>query len=130
MTAIPHLAEIDLLKARLDARRPLSSEQVRGLATILEAEETDYIHESNAIEGNTLTLAETEVVIRRGLTVHGKPLKDHLEARNHLIAFQFLRQLVAAQTALSEKTLLQLQDRKSTRLNSSHTDISRMPSSA
>ena len=68
----------------------------------------ELTYTSNAIEGNTLTLAETEVVIRRGLTVHGKPLKDHLEARNHLIAFQFLRQLVAAQTALSEKTLLQL----------------------
>jgi len=108
MTPTPHLAEIDALKACLDARRPLSREQVRGLATVFEAEETDYIHESNAIEGNTLTLAETEVVIRRGLTVHGKPLKDHLEAKNHLVAFQLLRRLVADQSAFSEKILLQL----------------------
>jgi Fic family protein len=108
MTSTPHLTEIDALKSRLDARRPLSPEQVRGLATVFEAEETDYIHESNAIEGNTLTLAETEVVIRRGLTVHGKPLKDHLEAKNHLSAFQLLRQLVADQTAFSENVLLQL----------------------
>jgi len=108
MMPTPHLAEIDALKIRLDARRPLSPEQVRGLATVFEAEETDYIHESNAIEGNTLTLAETEVVIRRGLTVHGKPLKDHLEAKNHLVAFQLLRRLVADQTAFSEKVLLQL----------------------
>ena len=61
MTATPHLAEIDALKAALDARRPLSPEQVRGQATVFEAEETEYIHESNAIEGNTLTLAETEI---------------------------------------------------------------------
>jgi Fic family protein len=108
MTTTPHLAEIDALKSRLDARRPLSPEQVRGLATVFEAEETDYIHESNAIEGNTLTLAETEVVIRRGLTVHGKPLKDHLEAKNHLSAFQLLRRLVTDQTALTENVLLQL----------------------
>lgn len=108
MIPTPHLAEIDALKARLDARRPLSPEQVRGLATVFEAEETDYIHESNAIEGNTLTLAETEVVIRRGLTVHGKPLKDHLEAKNHLSAFQLLRRLVADQTACTETMLLQL----------------------
>lgn len=108
MTPTPHLAEIDALKSSLDARRPLSSEQVRGLATVFEAEETDYIHESNAIEGNTLTLAETEVVIRRGLTVHGKPLKDHLEAKNHLTAFQLLRRLVADQTLFTESILLQL----------------------
>lgn len=108
MTATPHLSEIDSLKVRLDARRPLSPEQVRGLATVFEAEETDYIHESNAIEGNTLTLAETEIVIRRGLTVHGKSLKDHLEAKNHLSAFQRLRRFVADQTPFSEIILLQL----------------------
>ncbi|WP_404422803.1 Fic family protein [Nibricoccus sp. IMCC34717] len=108
MTHTPLLAEIDALKQRLDARRPLSREELRGLATVFEAEETDYIHESNAIEGNTLTLAETEVVLRRGLTVHGKPLKDHLEAKNHLAAFQQLRQLVSANTALTESSLLNL----------------------
>lgn len=108
MTATPHLSEIDALKATLDTRRPLSAEQIRGLATVFEAEETEYIHESNAIEGNTLTLAETEVVIRRGLTVAGKPLKDHLEAKNHLEAFHLLQKLVSEQTPLTESVLLQL----------------------
>jgi Fic family protein len=108
MSVTPHLAEIDALKAALDARRPLSPEQVRGLATVFEAEETEYIHESNAIEGNTLTLAETEVVIRRGLTVAGKPLKDHLEAKNHLEAFHLLQRLVSQQMPLDESVLLQL----------------------
>lgn len=104
----PHLAEIDGLKAQLDARRPLSPEQVRGLATVFEAEETEFIHESNAIEGNTLTLAETEVVIRKGITVAGKPLKDHLEAKNHLTAFHTLKRMIAAATPLSEASLLDL----------------------
>lgn len=108
MKPTPHLAEIDSLKARLDARRPLSPEAVRGLATVFEAEETDYIHESNAIEGNTLTLAETEIVIRRGLTVSGKPLNDHLEAKNHLVAFRLLQRLVAERTAFTESVLLEL----------------------
>lgn len=108
MSATPHLTEIDALKASLDALRPLSREQVHGLATVFEAEETEYIHESNAIEGNTLTLAETEVVIRRGLTVAGKPLKDHLEAKNHLDAFHLLQRLVSEQMLFDEAVLLQL----------------------
>ena len=90
---------------RLAALRPLSPESVASLAA---AWDVRMVYESNSIEGNTLTLAETEVVIRRGLTVHGKPLKDHLEAKNHLSAFQLLRRLVAEQTAFSENTLLQL----------------------
>lgn len=108
MTPTPHLAEIDAIKARVDTRRPLSPEQVRGIATVFEAEETDYIYESDAIEGNTLTLAETEVVIRRGLTVAGKPLKDHLEAKNHLTAFQLLQRLIVDRTIFTESILLQL----------------------
>ena len=49
MTATPHLAEIDAMKATLNARRPLSKEEIRGLATVFEAEETEYIHESNRV---------------------------------------------------------------------------------
>ncbi|MEX2381051.1 MAG: Fic family protein [Opitutales bacterium] len=100
--------QIDQLKARLDARRPLSPEQIRGLQTVFEAEETEYIYESNAIEGNTLTLPETELVLRKGITVSGKPLKDHLEATNHLKAFRFLKGLVEKKEAFSERVLLEL----------------------
>jgi hypothetical protein len=59
MCATSLITEIDRLKASLDGRRPLSAEQVRGRVTVFESEETEYFHESNAIEGNTLTLAET-----------------------------------------------------------------------
>lgn len=100
--------QIDQLKARLDEARPLSAEQTRGLQTVFEAEETEFIYESNAIEGNTLTLAETELVLRKGITVSGKSLKDHLEATNHLKAFRFLKELVEAREAFSERVLLEL----------------------
>lgn len=40
------------------------------------------IHHSNAIEGNVLTLGETQIVVEEGLTITGKPLKDSLEAKN------------------------------------------------
>jgi Fic family protein len=108
MCATSLLNEIDRLKASLDGRRPLSAEQVRGLATVFEAEETEYIYESNAIEGNTLTLAETDVVIRHGLTVSGKPLKDHLEAKNHLDAFHLVQRLVSEQLPFDEAVLLRI----------------------
>lgn len=103
------ISEIDQIKSRLDARRPLSPEQLRGLQTVFEAEETEYIYESNAIEGNTLTLAETELVLRKGITVSGKPIKDHLEATNHLKAFRFLNELVDGREPFSERVLLDLQ---------------------
>jgi Fic family protein len=51
-------------------------------------------YNSNAIEGNTLTLKETFMVIQQGLTVKGKPLKDHLEAKNHKDALDFLYDLI------------------------------------
>ena len=53
----------------------------------------EYTYNSNAIEGNTLTLRETDLVLR-GLTIAQKPLKDHLEAVGHKEAFDFLSELV------------------------------------
>ncbi|MBN2887298.1 MAG: Fic family protein, partial [Chromatiaceae bacterium] len=71
------LREIDRLKARLDALRPLD------IPSILHALDIEYTFESNRIEGNTLTLRETELVIDKGLTVGGKSMREHLEAINH-----------------------------------------------
>ena len=96
------------LKAALDCQRPLSPSLVKALRKIFAAEEVDYIYESNAIEGNTLTLAETELVLNRGLTIGGKPLRDHLEAVNHRKAFQKLMALVEGQARLTESVLLDL----------------------
>lgn len=63
-------------------KRPLSA----SLRYSIEADwEITHTYNSNAIEGNTLTLAETKAVLLHGVTVSGKPLRDHLEATNHLI---------------------------------------------
>jgi len=56
--------------------------------------EIEMTYNSNAIEGNSLTLKETYLVINEGLTIKGKPLKDHLEAKNHQEALEYLYDLV------------------------------------
>jgi Fic family protein len=67
-------------KRQLDSHRPLSEDMVSRLQKKMEIE---YTYNSNAIEGNTLTLRETQLVIRQGVTVGGKSLSEHLEAKNH-----------------------------------------------
>jgi Fic family protein len=80
------IASIDKTKAELDGKRPLSQ---TALKVIREEFAARYTYNSNAIEGNTLTLDETALVLE-GLTVAGKPLKDHLEAVGHRDAFEYL----------------------------------------
>lgn len=67
----------------------------------------EYTYNSNAIEGNTLTLRETDMVLR-GLTIDRKPLKDHMEAVGHKEAFDFVRDLVKDQVPLSESIIKQI----------------------
>lgn len=76
---------------QLKKLRPLSAVLVQKLKKRFEIEMT---YNSNAIEGNTLTLKETYWVIQQGITVKGKSLKDHLEAKNHKEALDFLYELV------------------------------------
>jgi Fic family protein len=81
----------DKLK-RLKSYRPLPASAVRKIREQFEIEMT---YNSNAIEGNSLTLKETFLVINEGLTIKGKPLKDHLEARNHKEALDYLYDFVS-----------------------------------
>ncbi len=74
-------------KKVLDSYRPLSEAIVRKLRSQMEVE---YTYNSNAIEGNTLTLRETQLVIREGCTVNGKSLNDHIEAKNHPKAIEYI----------------------------------------
>lgn len=78
-------------KQRLDAFRPLPPELVKNLDEWFKVELT---YTSNAIEGNTLTRAETALVVEKGLTVAGKSLREHLEATNHAEALDFVKKLV------------------------------------
>jgi Fic family protein len=67
-----------------------------------------YTYESNLIEGNTLTLSETQLVIREGLTIGGTSMREHLEAINHYEAIEFIEELVQTVQELSPKSLSQL----------------------
>jgi Fic family protein len=80
-------------KERLDRLRPLSPQSLDALAAWYDVELT---YSSNAIEGNTLTRSETAIVLEKGITIGGKPLKDHLEAIGHRDALHFVRTLAAA----------------------------------
>ena len=98
------LAAIDRKKSELDTRRPLTEGEVERLT---EEFIIEYTYNSNAIEGNTLTLRETDMVLR-GLTIDRKPLKDHMEAVGHKEAFDFVRDLVKEQVPLSESIIKQI----------------------
>jgi len=75
----------------LKSYRPLPGSAVKKIREQFEIEMT---YNSNAIEGNSLTLKETFLVINEGITIKGKPLKDHLEAKNHKEALDYLYDLV------------------------------------
>jgi len=101
-------ALIEARKAELDALRPLVGDALRHLQRVWDVELT---YTSNAIEGNTLTLRETAEVIAHGITVGGKPLKDHLEAVDHYDAVGWMRALAAQSTPIGEETVCALHRR-------------------
>src|SRR5579864_7483073 len=102
------LASIAAKKERLDSMRPVSREALLALQKFYDVELT---YTSNAIEGNTLTLRETAELIEHGITVGGKPLRDHLEATDHYNAVLWMRELAATTTAVGEGTVRELHRR-------------------
>lgn len=99
------LRQIDELKARLASARPLPK---AALHKIEEALAIEYTYESNRIEGNTLTLQETALVIEEGLTIGGKSLREHLEAINHNEAIAFIKDIAQGEEPITERTILQI----------------------
>ena len=89
---------IDDLKAKLDQHRPLSPMIVKNLHEDLILR---WTYHSNAIEGNTLTLLETKVVLE-GITVGGKALREHFEAINHRDAILYVEDIIKKQEPFSE----------------------------
>lgn len=89
---------IDTLKEKLDQYRPLPSEIVKNLQEDLIVR---WTYHSNAIEGNTLTLLETKVVLE-GITVGGKALREHFEAINHRNAIYYVEDIIKKQESFSE----------------------------
>lgn len=103
-TSLSLLEIIDQKKTELDSKRPLTEGEVERLN---EEFTVEYTYNSNAIEGNTLTLRETDLVLR-GLTIDQKPLKDHMEAVGHKEAFDFVRELVQDNMSISERVIQQI----------------------
>lgn len=94
------LGDIDKLKLELDNIRSFENHR------ITEALELEYTFESNRIEGNTLTLRETDLVVNRGLTISGKSMREHLEAINHGDAIHYMKDLVAKESVITRRELL------------------------
>ena len=84
------LQEIDDLKHKLDSLRPLTDAQVKNLKTLFDI---DFTFNSTAIEGNTLTLNETKLVLLEGITIGGKSTREHLEIINHKEAIDYIEKL-------------------------------------
>lgn len=93
------LNSIAAKRERLDELRPVPAKALANLEHYFDIELT---YTSNAIEGNTLSAVETTLVIEKGITVGGKPLKDHLEALDHYDAIRYVRELARAGTAITE----------------------------
>ena len=99
------LNECDMLKAKLSSLRPLPAV---ALKKIEEAINIEYTYESNSIEGNTLTLQETELVVNEGVTISGKSMREHLEAINHAEAVDYIRDFAKSDIEISERTIKEI----------------------
>jgi Fic family protein len=102
----PRLSErIGRKKTQLDRYRPLPADTVRRLNDDLRVFLT---YHSNAIEGNSLSLQETQMVIDYGITFHGHPLREYLEATNHAEAYQYVTTLIEKSERITLQTILTL----------------------
>lgn len=90
---------VNSLKEKIDSKRPLDTNTIKSLRENLIV---NWTYNSNAIEGSTLTLSETKVVLE-GITIGGKSVVEHLEAINHKEAIMFLEELVKEDSILTER---------------------------
>ena len=99
-------AILDDKKQFLDSKRPLSREVLTNLKKYFDVE---FTYNSNAIEGNTLTITETKVILEDGLTIGGgKSLREHLEVLNHKEAIDYVQDVVSKEFDLSERVIRDL----------------------
>ena len=101
-TPFPALAQ---LRADLDALRPLAPEQE---ARVLQKFRLEWNYNSNAIEGNSLTLGETRSLLLHGLTAAGKPMRDHLDIKGHNEAVLALEDFVRSEYPLTEQFIREM----------------------
>jgi Fic family protein len=98
------LKKIDTLKAKIDTHRPIDAHLLK---QVKEYFRIGMTYSSNALEGNSLTETETKVVIEDGITIGGKPVRDHMEALGHSEAYDLLYQLAKNQ-AITEANIKEL----------------------
>ena len=99
------LSEVDVLKEQLSTLRPLPEEALKKIQDALDIE---YTYESNRIEGNTLTLQETALVVNEGVTISGKSMREHLEAINHTEAINYIKDIAKQDIEISERTIKEI----------------------
>lgn len=96
------LAQIDHLKQKISQPRPLSASEVQRLREEFIIESS---YNSNAIEGNTITLRETVLILKEGMTIAEKPIREHLDIIGFKDAFNYIYELVANNEPLNERTI-------------------------
>ena len=99
------LYTVDQKQLRLNSARPLPAGTLRSLE---EDFTLRYVHATTAIEGNTLTLSETQVVLENGITVGGKTIREHLEVLNMRDALGWLRAVVHRAEVVTDRTILDM----------------------
>lgn len=97
-----NFSRIDGLRDKLKTMRPLNETELKRLR---EEFIIDNTYNSNAIEGNTLTLRETALILQEGVTIAEKPVKEHLEAIGHRDAFEYIIGLADRHTELTERVV-------------------------
>jgi Fic family protein len=108
------LSRLERKKAQLDTLRPLPTAAVRRLNEQLTVE---WIYNSNAIEGNTLTLRETQLILETGLTIGGKSLREHFEVLNHKQAIEYVEALATADEPIAPFDVRQIHKLVLTRID-------------
>lgn len=93
---------LDELSKELKTKRPLNQTELKKLHENFMIENT---YHSNAIEGNTLTLRETAMILQDGITIAEKPIKDHLDLIGYKDAFEYIMELADRNTPLTEKNI-------------------------
>lgn len=101
------LDRIRLKKTELDKLRPIPNHVLKSIRESLTIE---WTYNSNSIEGNSLTLRETQMVIEEGFTIKGKSLKEHFEAVNHQNAISYIEELASEKRILTERDILDVHE--------------------
>lgn len=100
-----NLDALTTLRDRVSQYRPLTAGE---LDYLNETFTIEFAHNSTAIEGNTLTLDETAIVLREGVTIGGKSVQEHMEVIGHRDAMLFVEDVVRTKEPLTERLIKQL----------------------